>query len=286
MAVVYITSSNFGKILFDNLDFNALKVKGQIWHGKSVDRFFSKFEKKFLLAFQEFLKNPEQFYNESYKKLHPEDSRRYVKQEMAPSFHRIIQCPNLNADYENLKIPESILKQSNGLEKARDLFKKKQLHYLKYPETYLVDLMGRFPMVKDELKNIAPESIVVQAINSGNTNIENVTLIELQKKVTYLIEKAFAFYDTDIKNKVILSHFAAYTSQVNKSNSFEKNQTGYSIDLIKTVLKKFNEEYKRPIKNALIDYYRMALNPELKTQDTFLLSVGFKPCRHCFEDEL
>ena len=47
-------------------------------------------------------------------------------------------------------------------------------------------------------------------------------------------------------------------------------------------MKDYHNNYKLPIRNLLIEYYRIKLNPELMFSETLLDALGFRKCSSCY----
>ncbi len=86
-------------------------------------------------------------------------------------------------------------------------------------------------------------------------------------------------------NTTILKRFSKFTYIAYESNDIYNNDTGYSDEEVKELLKGYDEEFKKPLKRHLIDYYRIKLNPEIKMEGNFLEQLGFKPCGLCHSQE-
>ena len=120
--MAYITLANTKKIIF-NSNIKGLDLSGELY--KIPIYFFSKYEKNALLAIQELLKNPEEYFYTIYKPYTPVDTYTYVYDGKHPSYHSTPNCPRLNAKYENFEIPSDIrekgadvVKSSNGLKQS------------------------------------------------------------------------------------------------------------------------------------------------------------------------
>lgn len=59
------------------------------------------------------------------------------------------------------------------------------------------------------------------------------------------------------------------TYLTNSKGKISGNNTGYS---------------DQDIKNLLVEYYRLKLNPEIKMQGYLLENLGFAQCRHCSKE--
>lgn len=121
----------------------------------------------------------------------------------------------------------------------------------------------------------------IEKSNSGFAEIKNFTLDELVKEINDLLTKAYSFQNSTLKNKEILKALQKHAYLGLSPEPLESNNTNYSDDEVKQVLAIFETEFKKPIKNLLLEYYRVGLNPELKFEGSLLESIGFAPCSNC-----
>jgi len=49
-------------------------------------------------------------------------------------------------------------------------------------------------------------------------------------------------------------------------------------------LRMYDEKFKKPVKDLLIEYYRLLHNPEMTFSGTLLDKLNFRPCGHCMND--
>ena len=266
----FITLANTNKIIF-NSDFKNLDLKGDIY--KIPIYFFSKYEKNSLLAIQELLKDPEKYFSEIYKPYKPIDTFTYVYEGQNPSYHQFSCCPRLLSNYQNFEVPQEI--QDNGIDAVQEFRQwfESVKHLLDKPDIFVERLRIKYGIITN------PKAINKE--NSGSTIIENMTIEELKNVIDSLIVKAGHFHKRDEKHTAILNRFSKYTYIAYKSDRIFNNETGYRDDEVKDLLKSYDEEFKRPLKRMLIEYYRLKLNPEIKMEDHFLDLLGFEPCKYC-----
>lgn len=103
--MAFITSYNAKSILKSN-NIKDLNLKGNVY--KKEIYFISKFEKNYLLAAQDFFRNPEYFIKNIYQRIKVSDNFVYVYEGKPPAYHKQIDCPRLISNYENYEIPVSI----------------------------------------------------------------------------------------------------------------------------------------------------------------------------------
>jgi len=270
--MAYITLANTKKIILQS-NIKELNLEGEIYHIPIY--FFSKYEKNELLAIKELLKDPEKYFKEIYKPYKPVDTYSYVYEGQHPSYHKFSSCPRLNSDYQNFEIPPEI--KAKGPEAVKEF--RKWFEEVKYlldrPDVFVARLQARWGIVTN------PKAI--NRDNSGSTIIENLTIEELEEKIDGLIKEAGRFYYKSDKNKKILKRFSKLTFiAYKKYDDIYNNDTGYSDEEVKQLLKHYDKEYKKPLKKYLIEYYRLKHNPEIKMEGYLLDKLGFNPCRFCY----
>jgi len=270
--MAYITLANSSKIVF-NGDLKGLNLKGEIY--KIPIQFFSNYEKNALLAIQELLKNPEEYFSTIYKPYEPVDTYRFVYEGNHPSYHSNTNCPRLNALYKNFEIPQSIRDRGIELVKEFRVWFESVKHLLDRPDVFAARLQAKWGIVTN------PNAISID--NSGHTEIENISIQELEEKIDSKLKEAGRFYSQDNKHKIILKRFSKFTFLAYKSEKIENNGTGYSDSDVKDLLKKYDTEFKKPLKKMLIEYYRLKHNPEIRMEGDILEQLGFKPCAFCHD---
>ena len=273
--MAYITLSNTNKIIF-NSDLRGLDLSGQLY--KIPIYFFSKYEENALLAIQELLKDPQNYFNEIYVPFKPIDTFSYVYEGKHPSYHNISTCPRLISKYENFEIPVDIKEKGNEtVQEFRRWFETVK-HLLEKPDVFVVTLQARWGIITN------PNAI--SRDNSGTTETKELTIEELEKSIDEKIKEAGRFYYQSNKNKTILHKFSKFTSCAYKPDPIRNNDTQYSDTEIKELLRLYDNEFKKPLKRMLIEYYRLKHNPEIKMEGQILEKIGFKPCGHCYNGRI
>ncbi|MBL0737638.1 hypothetical protein JI750_12100 [Flavobacterium sp. GN10] len=192
--MAYITLSNTNKIIFKS-NLKNLNLVGDLY--KIPIYFFSKYEESALLAIQELLKNPEKYFNEIYIPYEPVDTFTLVYEGKKPSYHKFSDCPRLHSVYENFEIPSEIVKL--GKEKVnefRNWFETVK-NLLDDPQIFVMRLKLKWGIETN------PNAILIR--NSGSTEVENLSIEELENKIDLIIKNAGKFYYDSEKNKTILS---------------------------------------------------------------------------------
>ena len=273
--MAYITLSNTNKIIFGT-ELKDLNLSGSLY--KIPIYFFSKYEQNALLAIQELLQDPEKYFNEIYVPYKPVDTFTLIYEGKPPSYHKYADCPRLNSTYENFEIPVSIRELGKEqIQEFRKWFETVKHYLIEDPTIFVMRLGLRWGI------NTNPNSITIN--NSGSTEIENLTIEELEQKIDFTIKEAGKFYYQNEKNKSILHKYSKFTYLAYKSDDIQNNNTIYSDDEIKELLRQYDEEFKKPLKRMLIEYYRLKYNPDINFDGFILEKLGFKECGHCHYEE-
>lgn len=272
--MAYLTLANVNRILY-NSDLQSIDLKGEVY--KVPIYFFSKYEENSLLAIQELLNDPDKYFTEIYIPYKPKDTFSYVYEGKNPSYHKHSSCPRLKSNYQNFEIPQEI--KDKGAESVKEfrLWFETVKDLLEEPDIFVERLRLKYGIVTN------PRAIRID--NSGITERENYKIEDLEKNIDNLIKEAGRFYYQSKKNTTILRKFSKQTYLAYKSESLYKNNTGYSDEDVKKLLKDYDQEFKRPLKRDLIEYYRLRLNPNIEMEGHFLEQLGFKPCAHCHSTE-
>ena len=125
---------------------------------------------------------------------------------------------------------------------------------------------------------------IVNYKNSGVDEIENLNLEELENEIDGLLREAGRFYYKDDKTNTILRRFSKLTFLANKTEEIYDNDTGYSDEEVKKVLKEHLTRFKYPIMDKIREWYKIKYNPELEFEGKLLEQLGFRPCSNCHKN--
>jgi len=273
--MAFLTKSNSLKIIA-RIDFKQIgNLDGTVY--KKPIYFFSDYEKNNLLGLQELLKDPERFIKEYYRPIEVVDNLQYVYEGKQPAYHCKSDCERLNSNYKNFKIPEEIReKGTNEILRFRKWFKENS-YLLDKPDTFVMRLHAAFGV------QMNPKAI--DYANSGVEEKENLNLNELEKRIDKFISEAGQYFNkADNEKKDIIRRFQKYTYLANSLKEIYNNKTRFTDETLKKFLREYDTHFKRPIKDLLIEYYRVKFNPELKFEGGLLEQLGFKPCGACHSD--
>ena len=273
--MAYLTKSNSLKIIA-RIDFKQIgNLQGEVY--KKPIYFFSDYEKNNLLGLKELLKDPETFIQEFYVPIENTDNFRYVYEGGKPAYHAKHDCERLISNYRNFEIPEEIReKGKDEVLKFRSWFKENQ-YLLEKPDVFVAILQMAFGVTMN------PKAIDYE--NSGVEVKENLNLEELEKRINkYISDAGQYFNNADQEKKDIIRRFQKYTFLAYSNKDIQNNNTRFSDEALKKFLKQYDVHFKRPIKDLLIEYYRVLHNPDLKFEGNLLEQLGFKPCGSCHNE--
>lgn len=273
--MAYLTKSNSLKIIA-RIDFKQIgNLQGEVY--KKPIYFFSDYEKNNLLGLKELLKDPESFIQEFYVPIENTDNLRYVYEGGKPAYHAKPDCERLNSNYRNFEIPEEIReKGKDEVLKFRSWFKENQ-YLLEKPDVFVARLQMAFGVTMN------PKAIDYE--NSGVEVKENLNLEELEKRINkYISDAGQYFNNADQEKKDIIRRFQKYTFLAYSNKDIQNNNTRFSDEALKKFLKQYDVHFKRPIKDLLIEYYRVLHNPDLKFEGNLLEQLGFRPCGSCHNE--
>lgn len=266
----YITSANMLRIIRQT-DIVTADIEGTVY--KKPIYLFSRFEEKSLIAIQELISDTERFLSEIYNRVEVVDRMKYVFEGKKPAYHNDLNCERLNSNFKNFEIPEEIKeKGTEEIMRFRNWFKE-NYSLLERPDVFEMRLHMAFGVL------INPKAI--NFTNSGPAELENLNLEQLEEKIDGLLKEAGRFYYKSEMHQTIIRKFGKYTFLAYKDDEIQRNDTRYSDNEIKAFLRNYDEQFKKPLKNLLIHYYRVKLNPDLKMEGKLLEQLGFVPCGNC-----
>jgi hypothetical protein len=272
--MAFITSYNTHKIVTRN-NFKNVNLAGQVYRFKLY--MFSKYEENCLLAIQELMKNPENYFKHIYDPIVINDSKKYVYKEHQPAYHTYQDCSRLHSDFTNFELPQEIKERGDlEIERFRKWFLENQ-YLLETPDIFVMRLKLAFGI------SYNPKSIIYE--NSGFAELDNYSIQELEDKIDFYIKEAGRYFYAEEKNTKILRAFGKVSGRGFLDIPLEGNNTGYSDYEVKHFLKDYHRKYKLPIRKLLIEYYRIKFNPDLKFAENYMEVIGFKKCECCKRTE-
>jgi len=139
----------------------------------------------------------------------------------------------------------------------------------------MLKLSTRFDIRLSELQ-------LIERLNSGVTTLVNKSLDAVDAQINRLLRKAGKFYYASEKNNSILKQYQHYTGLGYQDGALHSNRTGYSEKEVKTFLRDYNEQFKKPLKKLLTTYFRVKYNPDLQFSGYLMEQLDIKCCRHCY----
>ncbi len=290
--MVYITNANYKKII-RRINISEIENILDDEPYKKPIYFLSSWEKQNLLLYKMLLKEPEKFYIEYYQPAKVKDSYKYVFETNAnPAYHSDKTCEKLNSDYKNFEIPfeikarvETYAKKKNIPGKEKDIlistkvnqfrlwFKSHLIIYKQDPELFLKRLEVQW--------NIKRNVEEIEKDNSGIHKIKNLNLNKLELEIDNILREAARFFNESDK-KELIRRFQKLTFLAYKKDKIYHNDTGFTDNELKAFLKEYDIKFKKPVKELLIEYYRVKYNPFLSFDNHLLQELNFKPCHTCY----
>lgn len=271
--MVYITIAKASGIV-QQIDPERLKgLTGELY--KRAIYMFSRNETIRLLAIKELFKDAEYFINTYYIPMEVEDSTDVVFDNKPPAYHLSKTCQWLLSDYTNIKVPSVISKKGEEEVLAfKQWVQENVVLYRTERESFYSQLSVNFNIPKTEIEEVTFP-------NSGPTIFENLNLEQIEEQIDKLLSDAQVYYNQTPKHKAILSKFQCYTYLAYRNDPILKNDTEYGDEEIKSILKDYDEQFKKRLKRLLVEYYKIQYNPELEFQGHLLERLGFHLCKSC-----
>jgi hypothetical protein len=273
--MAYITVSNSKKMIRQLNESKLDEIEGNVY--KWDIYFFSKRERVILKGIRELLKDPEKFAAEYYEPIEVVDSLRYVFPESQPSYHTDNTCPRLQSNFKNFIIPEIIRERGKEeIIKFRNWFNENK----NLLETDIVKFIYSLQLKFIYVGEINPKSIDYS--NSGIDEKENYSIPELESKIDNLLREAGHYFTDNPEKQQIIRRFQKLTFLAYIHGDIYNNDTGLNDSELKTFLRYYDEKFKLPVKEYLIEYYRLLHNPDMTFDGQLLDKLGFRPCGACF----
>lgn len=265
---------------------------------KILDWMYGKFNKQELLAYRKLMEHPSEFANEIYVK-YPhirEDTYWWVfEEDKKPAYHTNLECPRLHSKFKNYRIPSSVrfkgvLKGKHfetiddailtneeklivkiNVDRYRAWWKDQGGLLYKKDVTAFLKEVNRIFDPEPPVRNISE----FELSNSGVDNLNNFSLKEIVLEIDKLIYEIDKYRNRGDKERIILNKYVRWRYN---SSDFKDNDTGYTNDEIRSVLKDFYKRFKQPMIYLLKECYRRFNNPDLKMDESLAVQLGFAPC--------
>lgn len=291
--MAYITKANYKRIL-RKINLNDIPdIEGEVFRRPIY--FLSKWETKYLLLMQSFLKDPEKFAIEVFHPVVNRDTFQYIfESEQPPSYHSNINCEKLNSKFKNFKIPFEIkarvrerAEKEGKSEQEITVLEKQQVEvfrkwFIENFELFKTDT-EEFLKKLDIRWNIQRNVSEIERDNSGVETIDNLNLAELEAEIDKIISEAGRYFVSNRDRQHIIRKFQKLTFLAYRKGSIDINDTELSDDELRQFLLEYDTKFKKPIKELLIQYYRVKYNPDLSFEGQLLERLNFRACSVCDE---
>lgn len=283
----FITKRNLHSIL-KKVDYNKIEIFDEGIYYKKIFILGTR-EKKELLGLKLLLEDINKFTIEYYDEYITYDKYEFVYEGIKPAYHCIINCNKLTAKYNNFKIPEIIKKRA--IEKGGEQLMKKEVErFRKWFEKNKSILEENPQLFLNRLSATWFVDIPIQKVevaNSGIKYFENLNLEELVNKIDNLLRSASKMYNEspDEKQKILKRYGTAAYYFSKAGIKIDEEYLGVlSENQVKDFLKDYEQKIKIPLRNALKDYLRVKINPNLTFEGHLLEKLNFKPCSLCYKE--
>lgn len=273
----YITTSNSKRIVRTLSEISLDEIEIAVYNREIY--FLNKKERAMLKGIREFLRDPENFSTQYYKPLEVKDTFRYVYPENKPSYHKDNTCPRLQSNFINFEIPVEIRERGEeDVKKFRVWFAEHKGLLETDLKDFIFKLQARFLITRE----INPKSIDYS--NSGSEEVKNYNVQDLENQIDEILREAGRFYNANPDKQQIIKRFGKLTFLAYVHGNIYSNDSGLNDDELKDFLRMYDEKFKKPVKDLLIEYYRLLHNPEMTFSGTLLDKLNFRPCGHCMND--
>lgn len=195
------------------------------------------------------------------------------------AYHDDSDCELLNSDYLNYHIPQEMLDSKNEalIEKYRAWFLKN--HYLieSGEET-------KFEAMKERCRlnfglTTLPE--IVRLKKSGVSLLHEKSLVDIERDINQIISESDVFVHASAKNRRIPNRFKKLAYLGERHEAIKDNNTEFSDDEVREVLRKFQQDFKKPVMALLKEWYRIQHNRTLRIDVMLPEALGLKKCSKC-----
>ncbi len=295
--MAYITRANFKRISWS---LNDKQYKGElvvVCEELPQLRFdyLNKCEKQALLAFKEFVLNPEIILKPEYRRLNNIDTKQFVF-EGTSAYHCDAECDLLNKDFDGILLPKKIKEKGDAKVEEFRIWYKENMHLLDEGKDerakFQLHLWAKFGL---ELRDIDH----LHKGNSGSTDFENYSLEEVCNEMLKLTNsfkewvlndpdknlqelRKYSFFDIAYNGKCTYLGNPDYKKEEHLNDIRNRNQSRFSEEEIRSCLEEAHNTFKLPMIELLKKYYMIKYNSNNKVDRNVLEALGFKPCSQCY----
>jgi hypothetical protein len=146
-------------------------------------------------------------------------------------------------------------------------------------ELFNTDAEGFLKALSTSTWNVQVKEI--EKVNSGVESIDNLNLTQLEIEIDKIISAAGRYFVNNKDRQSIIRRFQKMTFLAYRKGNIDINDTVLSDDELRAFLLEYDTNFKKPIKELLIQYYRVKYNPDLSFEGQLLQQLNFKPCSIC-----
>lgn len=270
----YITISNSKKIVRTLSEISLDQIETAVY--KKDIYFLNKKERAMLKGIREFLRDPDNFSTQYYKPLVITDSFKYVYPESYPAYHKDNSCERLKSNFINFEVPFEIIDRGEiEVKKFRVWFNEHKNLLETDVNKFIEKMQAMFRITRE----INPKSI--EHSNSGTEEVKNYSILDLENQIDDILREAARFYKDNPDKQQIIKRFGKLTFLAYVHGNIYTNDSGLNDDELKEFLRSYDEKFKKPVKDLLLEYYRLLHNPDMTFTGTLLDKFNFRPCGHC-----
>ncbi|WP_324680951.1 S1 RNA-binding domain-containing protein [Hymenobacter sp. GOD-10R] len=274
---VFITFSN-SKQITNAIEFDKLNLSGEVYPVNFP--YLNTLERQQLLAYKQLCEYPNHFLSSMADRVR-KGSGNMLFASKAPAFHKTYSCEFALSNYINYSIPEEIKKRGKEAEEEfREWFAKKleqNPRYMEKPllmEPLMVECMQHFRL------SSPPRPVNIP--NSGLIPVDGQQLSVLEKQIEQVIINAAAFANSSDDHHKIIGRLGTHAYKGAKKNERVDHGTSLTDEEVRTILIKFDNNYKKVLITLLHTYYRSKFNNQLAFDGALLIAFGFRPCHACY----
>ena len=240
--------------------------------------FLNRLDKTNLLYFKNFCENPVENITEVYEPVKTIDKKEFVYEGGKPSYHKFESCDRLHSNFVNFRLPDKIKEKGDkAINEYREWFKEHQAIFLEKPDVYQMRLFNKY--------GIETPIQRVDYTNSGNIYKENLTLKEIETRIDSLLQNAAKYYSENNKRQKVIRRYQTATFLAFKEEKIEDNETGYSDDDLKEILREYYYLFIQPTIYYLKEYFKTYFNSDIEINEKIFEQLNFKRCNNCYSKD-
>lgn len=239
--------------------------------------FLNRLDKANLHYYKKFCENPIENIDSIYQPIAIKDNHEFVYEGSNPSYHKYENCNRLSSDFINYRLPTEIKERGNeAIGEYRKWFKENEKVFSERPDIYQMRLQIKFGIVESIQK--------IDYKNSGNVYKENLTLTEIETRIDSLLYNAAQYYKEDKNRQQVIKLYQTRTF-LHKNEYIENNNTNYSDNEIKEILREYYYLFVEPTLFYLKEFFKVFYNADIEINEKILEQLNFKKCSYCYSEK-